>query len=197
MSHEEKTNELNKICEEIASCKKCNLCKQRTQTVPGEGNSDADLVFIGEAPGAKEDESGVPFCGSAGKFLSTMLDLIGLRREDIFITNTVKCRPPQNRDPEEIEKNICRKYLERQLEIIDPKIIICMGRHSMATYLPDLGTISELHGKPLRRKDGRVYLPLYHPAAALYNGSLRNVLIEDFKRIPDIIKKINSDNINK
>lgn len=197
MSHEEKINELNKICEEIAACKKCDLCKQRIQTVPGEGSPDADIVFIGEAPGAKEDQSGTPFCGSAGKFLSTMLELIDLKREDIFITNTVKCRPPQNRDPEADEKSICREYLEKQLSIIDPKIVVCMGKHSMNTYLPGLGTISELHGKPQRGEDGRIYLPLYHPAAALYNGSLRDILMEDFKRIPEIIKNINIENSNK
>jgi len=197
MSCEKKVRELKEICEEIKACKKCGLCQQRTQAVPGEGNPDADLFFVGEAPGAKEDQVGVPFCGSAGNFLSTMLESINLKREDIFITNTVKCRPPQNRDPEPDEKAICREYLEKQLAIIDPKIVICMGRHSMETYLPGLGTITQLHGKPLRRKDGRVYLPLYHPAAALYNGSLRNTLLEDFKRIPEIIEKIDLNKFKK
>ena len=194
---EKKLSELKEIREEIETCEKCGLCKQRTHAVPGEGSPDAELFFVGEAPGAKEDQAGVPFCGSAGNFLSTMLESINLKREDIFITNTVKCRPPKNRDPEEAEKAICKKYLERQLKVIDPKIVICMGRHSMETYLPGMGTITQLHGKPLRRKDGRVYLPLYHPAAALYNGSLRNILMEYFKRIPEIIKKINLNNINK
>lgn len=158
--------------------------------VPGDGNPDADIVFVGEAPGAKEDAVGKPFVGAAGKFLSEMLESIGMKREDIFITNIVKQRPPNNRDPlpKEIEAHL--PLLLKQIEIIDPKIIVMLGRHSMSRLLPDIGTISQVHGKPFRRKDGRVYLPLYHPAAALYNGGLRATLLEDFQRIPLIIKKV-------
>lgn len=160
--------------------------------VPGAGNPDTEILFVGEAPGKKEDELGVPFVGAAGKFLNEMLASIGLKREDIFITNIVKQRPPENRDPtpEEIETHW--PLLMQQIEIINPKIIVMLGRHSMSKLLPGVGTISQIHGKPFRRKDGRVYLPLYHPAAALYNGGLRQTLLNDFAKIPAIIKKINS-----
>lgn len=158
--------------------------------VPGTGNPNSDIVFVGEAPGQKEDAMGVPFVGAAGQFLNEMLASIGLKRDDIFITNIVKQRPPNNRDPlpEEIEKHW--PFLMKQIAIIDPKIIVMLGRHSMSKLLPGVGTISQIHGKLFRRKDGRVYLPLYHPAAALYNGGLRQTLLEDFARIPAIIKKL-------
>ncbi len=158
--------------------------------VPGAGNPDSDILFVGEAPGKKEDELGVPFVGAAGKFLNEMLASIGLKREDIFITNIVKQRPPENRDPtpEEIEAHL--PLLMKQIDIIDPKVIVMLGRHSMSKLLPGVGTISQIHGKPFRRKDGRVYLPLYHPAAALYNGVIRQTLLEDFSKIPAIIKKV-------
>lgn len=186
----EEAKELNKIREEVLVCQKCPLSKSRTIAVPGEGSFSAEIMFIGEAPGATEDIKGIPFCGAAGKFLDEMLEVIGLRRSDIFITNTVKCRPPENRDPEDSEKEACRPYLDRQFKAINPKLIVCLGRHSTSTFLPGAGGISKLHGKALRRPDGRVYLPLYHPAAALHNGSLRETLINDFKKIPLIIKKI-------
>ncbi len=158
--------------------------------VPGEGDADAAIVFVGEAPGQKENELKRPFVGAAGKFLDEMLTSIGLNREKVFITNIVKQRPPNNRDPlpEEIEKHW--PLLMKQVEIIDPKIIVILGRHSMSKLLPGVGTISQVHGKPFRRKDGRVYLPLYHPAAALYNGGLRQTLLDDFAKIPLIIKKL-------
>lgn len=194
ISTDEKNNkaiiELNQIREEVLVCQKCPLSKSRTIAVPGEGSFSAEIMFIGEAPGATEDIKGIPFCGAAGKFLDEMLEVIGLRRSDIFITNTVKCRPPENRDPEDSEKEACRPYLDRQFKAINPKLIVCLGRHSTSTFLPGAGGISKLHGKALRRPDGRVYLPLYHPAAALHNGSLRETLINDFKKIPLIIKKI-------
>lgn len=185
---------------EIKTCRKCKLCENRTQAVPGEGNPDADIIIIGEAPGANEDLKGVPFCGAAGKFLDQMLSEIGLKRNDVFITNTVKCRPPDNRDPEEEEKSACRPYLEQQFKLIKPRLVICLGRHSTATYLPGQGSITTLHGKPLMKPNGTVYLPLYHPAAALHNGGLRQTLIDDFKKIPAILKKlekVNQDKTNK
>jgi DNA polymerase len=203
---DERIDELNQVREEVLVCTKCPLCKSRTAAVPGEGDINSDILFIGEAPGANEDKEGIPFCGNAGKFLDQMLAAIGLERKDTFITNTVKCRPPENRDPEESEKQACRSYLDGQFKIINPKLIVCLGRHSVATYLPGAGGISKLHGKALKRPDGRVYLPLYHPAAALHNGSLRETLMKDFKKIPLIIKKIKeeqeidkikSDNENK
>lgn len=164
--------------------------------VPGDGSAEAEIVFVGEAPGAKENEQRRPFVGAAGKFLAEMLDSIGLKREDVFITNIVKQRPPENRDPTQAEIEAHLPFLTKQIEIIDPKIIIMLGRHSMSRLLPDVGTISQVHGKPFRRKDGRVYLPLYHPAAALYNGGLRQTLLEDFSKIPAIIKKVKSDASN-
>ena len=160
--------------------------------VPGEGSPDADILFVGEAPGKKEDELSRPFVGASGKFLTEMLSAIGLNRDDVYITNIVKQRPPNNRDPlpEEIEAHW--PLLMRQIDIIDPKIIVMLGRHSMSKLLPGLGSISQIHGKPFRRQDGRVYLPLFHPAVALYNGSQREVLMADFKKIPLILKKLES-----
>jgi DNA polymerase len=159
-----------------------------TQLVMGDGNPDADLVFIGEAPGKNEDIQGKPFVGAAGRFLNEMLEMIGLRREDVYITNIVKYRPPGNRDPYPEEKQVFLKYLESQLEVIQPKLVVTLGRHSLNCFLPDL-QISQVHGQP-KRYNGRVYLPLFHPAAALYNGAMRQTLIDDFALIPAIIKKI-------
>jgi len=187
---EQKKQALDKIRQTILDCKKCNLCKTRTNVVPGEGNPEAEVLFVGEAPGANEDQKGIPFCGAAGKFLDQMLNEIGLSREKVFITNTLKCRPPENRDPEEEEKSVCRPYLEEQFKIINPKIIVCLGRHSMATFLPLVKSITVAHGKAYQKPNGQIYLPLYHPAAALHNGGLRVALINDFKKIPIIINKI-------
>ena len=156
--------------------------------VPGAGNADADIIFIGEAPGAKEDLTGLPFVGASGKFLDQLLAEIGMVRDDVFITSIVKYRPPSNRDPSRSELDESLPYLRRQIEIIEPKLIVFLGRHSMNCFLPGL-KISECHGQ-LIEQDGRNFLPLYHPAAALYNGSLRQSLIEDFKLIPAIIKRI-------
>lgn len=158
--------------------------------VPGEGNPDAEILFVGEAPGQKENELKRPFVGAAGQFLDQMLESIGLARHDVFITNIVKQRPPENRDPTPEEIEIHWPLLLEQIAIIDPKIIVMLGRHSMGRLLPGVGAISRVHGRPFRRSDGRVYLPLYHPAAALYNGSLRQTLLADFAKIPAIVKKI-------
>jgi uracil-DNA glycosylase family 4 len=166
------------------------LAETATQLVFGDGNPDADLVFIGEAPGKNEDLQGIPFVGAAGKFLNEMLEMIGLKRGDIYITNIVKYRPPNNRDPHPDEKSDFMPYLESQLEVIQPKLTVTLGRHSLNCFLPDL-QISKVHGQPKRFK-GRVYLPLFHPAAALYNGAMRQTLIDDFASIPAIIEKIKS-----
>lgn len=166
------------------------LRKGATQLVFGDGSADAELVFIGEAPGKNEDEQGKPFVGAAGKFLNEMLEMIGLKRGDVYITNIVKYRPPNNRDPFPDEKQIFLPYLESQLEVIQPKVVVTLGRHSLNCFLPDL-SISACHGQPKRYK-GRVYLPLFHPAAALYNGAMRQTLIDDFALIPAIIEKIKS-----
>lgn len=190
-SSELKEKELAKIRQEIATCFNCELSKTRNKTVPGEGDPNAQILFIGEAPGANEDKVGIPFCGQAGKFLDEMLGSIKLVREDVFIANTVKCRPPENRDPEDTEKEACRPYLDRQFACIKPKLVVLLGRHSTATYLPGAGGITALHGRAVKRPNGQVYLPLYHPAAALHNGGLRQTLIDDFGKIPAILKKIN------
>lgn len=188
-----KKSRLEAIRQKISACVSCPLHQTRTQTVPGSGNPNAEILFVGEAPGASEDKKGIPFCGAAGKFLDKMLASIQLKREDVFIANTLKCRPPENRDPEEFEKELCKDYLQSQIEVIDPKLIVCLGRHSVANFLPGAGSISQLHGKTLRRPDGRVYLALYHPAAALHNGGLRATLLEDFQKIPKIISKIKEE----
>ena len=164
------------------------LADQATQLVFGVGNPDADLVFIGEAPGKNEDIKGEPFVGAAGKFLNEMLEMIGLKRANIYITNIVKYRPPNNRDPLPEEKLDFLPYLEKQLDIINPKLIVTLGRHSMDVLLPGL-KISQVHGAAKRYK-GRVFMPLFHPAAALYNGGLRQTLIDDFAKIPLILKAI-------
>jgi len=165
-----------------------DLRAQATQLVFGDGNPAADIVFIGEAPGKNEDLQGIPFVGAAGKFLNEMLEMIDLKRADIYITNIVKYRPPNNRDPLPDEKSAFLPYLQQQLDIIDPKLIVTLGRHSMDVLLPGL-KISQVHGQP-KRYHGRVYLPLFHPAAALYNGGMRQTLIDDFALIPAILQKI-------
>lgn len=167
-----------------------------TQPVPGNGNPNAEIVFVGEAPGKKEDLQGIPFIGAAGKFLAEMLEAIKTRREDIYITNIVKYRPPNNRDPEPEEKKACEPWLYEELNFIKPKLIIFLGRHSMNDFFPDL-TISAVHGKLIHKKfehvDTEYFLPLYHPASALYNGGMRATLMADFKKIPKILKKIKED----
>lgn len=184
-----KQAELDKIKQQILDDKVCaDLAETATQLVFGEGNPEAQLVFIGEAPGKNEDEQGLPFVGAAGRFLNEMLDTIGLKRADVYITNIVKYRPPENRDPLPSEKVEFLPYLRAQLGIIKPKIVVTLGRHSMDSLLPGL-QISKVHGQPKRYK-GQVYMPLFHPAAALYNGGMRQTLIEDFKRIPLVLAKI-------
>lgn len=164
------------------------LKAQATQLVFGDGNSSPDIVFIGEAPGKNEDLQGIPFVGAAGKFLNEMLASINLQRGDIYITNIVKYRPPNNRDPLPAEKQAWLPYLQEQLDILQPKLIVTLGRHSMDVLLPGL-KISQVHGQP-KRYQGRVYLPLFHPAAALYNGGMRQTLLDDFALIPAILQKI-------
>ncbi len=174
-----------------------NVCPDLAQTatnlVMGDGNVNAELVFVGEAPGKNEDLRGLPFVGAAGKFLDELLASVSLDRADVYITNIVKYRPPGNRDPLPVEKQAFWPYLIRQLEIINPKIVVTLGRHSMEYFLPGR-TITEVHAQPKRVVVGKskiVILPLYHPAAALYNGSLRSTLMEDFQVIPVVLNKIN------
>ena len=190
MDKKEKLENLNKKW--FKDCT-CELKKTATQAVPGDGNPDADIIFIGEAPGRSEDEQGVPFVGRAGKFLAEMLSLINLKREEIYITNIVKYRPPNNRDPLPEEKAACREWLLEELKIISPKVIIFLGRHAMNNFFPEL-QISKAHGKLLIKSfngiSTKFFFPLYHPAAALYDGSMREVLIEDFKKIPKVLEEI-------
>lgn len=170
------------ICPELAA--------QATNLVMGDGNLNAEIVFIGEAPGKNEDEQGLPFVGAAGKFLNEMLAQAGMERSDVYITNIVKYRPPNNRDPLPEEKKAFWPYLLKQLQIIKPKVVITLGRHSMEYFLPD-ARISAIHGQAKRIRfgdDKLVIVPLYHPAAALYNGSLRQTLIDDFLNVPTVIE---------
>jgi DNA polymerase len=184
-----KQQRLDQIKADIVKDKICpDLAKTANNMVFGDGNIDADIVFIGEAPGKNEDLQGLPFVGAAGKFLDEMLAHIGLKRGDVYITNIVKYRPPNNRDPLPDEKTAFLPYLQRQLAVIKPKLVITLGRHSLNCFLPDL-SISQVHGQPKRFK-GQVYLPLFHPAAALYNGGMRQTLVEDFAKIPAILELI-------
>jgi len=178
-----KLTQLEQIKADILSKNVCpNLAETATQLVMGDGNLDAKIVFIGEAPGKAEDEQGLPFVGASGRFLNEMLEAAGLVRTDVYITNIVKYRPPNNRDPLPEEKAVFWPYLMHQLEVIQPRVIITLGRHSMECFIPD-AKISQQHGKPRKVKyhDSEfLVIPLYHPAAALYNGSMRQTLIDDF-----------------
>lgn len=188
-----RTEKLTQIHEKFHKSNECVLKKTATQPVFGDGNPNAPIVFIGEAPGKKEDETGKPFVGAAGKFLAEMLASIGMKREDIYITNIVKYRPPNNRDPEASEKQACADWLHAELATIKPKLIVFLGRHSMNHFFPEL-KISDAHGKLIKTALPNIptthFLPLYHPAAALYNGGMRQTLVKDFKKIPAILKKI-------
>jgi uracil-DNA glycosylase len=193
MNKKERLDQLNAL---MSCCSNCALREGCSKVVPGDGNPEAEIMFIGEAPGKKEDEMGIPFVGAAGKFLDEMLASINFKRENIYIANVVKCRPPENRDPLPEEVETCWPWLEKQIEIIDPKLIITLGRHSLGRFFP-LMKISEVHGKAFRRDfpviGSRVFYALYHPAAALYNGSMRETLIKDFKKIPKVLEAIKKE----
>jgi DNA polymerase len=179
---------LKELGQQIAVCPRCDLSKTRTRAVPGEGNPDADIVFIGEGPGFHEDQQARPFVGAAGKFLDELLTSIGLNRKDVYICNVVKCRPPNNRDPFPGEIEACKPWLEDQLSVIRPKVIVTLGRFSMTRYFPGQ-TISRIHGQP-RRVDGVMVVPMYHPAAALHQASLRRTILEDFKKLPGLVQDV-------
>lgn len=178
-------SELEALAAEIAECTNCLLHRGRTKTVPGEGPENADLMFIGEAPGFHEDQQGRPFVGAAGKFLEELLESIGLGRKDVFIANVIKCRPPGNRDPLPEEIEACKPYLDRQIELIQPEMVVTLGRFSMARAFPK-ARISRIHGQP-RKVGGVLYYPMYHPAAALHQPSLRRIIEEDMRRIPELL----------
>ena len=181
-------NTLDEIAQRVRQCTDCALHQGRTNAVPGEGSPTAELMFIGEGPGFQEDRQGRPFVGPAGKFLEEMLSAIGLRRQDVFIANMVKCRPPQNRDPQPAEMSACAKYLDRQIELIDPKLIITLGRFSLGRFFPG-ESISRARGR-VREKDGRRIYPIMHPAAALHRQELRSTIEQDFRAIPEILARL-------
>lgn len=182
---EMKAAALRDIAAEVARCQNCALHRQANKSVPGEGNPDATVMLIGEAPGWNENQQGRPFVWAAGQFLEELLRSVGLRREDVFIANVVKHWPPQNRDPEPDEIGACAGFLDRQIAAIDPRVIVTLGRFSMTKFFPG-ERISRIHGEA-RRFGNRLVLPLYHPAAALHQGSLRRVVEEDFRRLPAVV----------
>ena len=175
------------LASQIRLCRNCDLCLKRKQAVPGEGNPEARILFVGEGPGATEDELGRPFVGAAGQFLEEMLAGIGLRREDVFIGNVTKCRPPGNRDPLPEEIEACAPWLRAQIRAIDPRVICTLGRFAMNALIAPALQISKAHGQPIE-KDGILFIPLFHPAAALHQESLKRTLIEDMRKVKDILK---------
>ena len=179
---------LNELYEEIALCQLCEIAKYRTKVVPGEGSESADIMFIGEAPGWHEDQQGRPFVGPAGQYLDELLASIGLKREQVYIANVIKCRPSGNRDPLPAEIFNCRGWLERQIEIICPKMIVTLGRYSMAMFFPGK-SISKIHGTAQKR-DTVLYYAMYHPAAALHQQSLRQAIEADMLKIPTLLAEV-------
>ncbi|MEA4813149.1 MAG: uracil-DNA glycosylase [Anaerolineaceae bacterium] len=178
---------LNAIRQEVKTCRACKLCENRKNAVPGEGPADAEVMFIGEGPGFHENEQGKPFVGQAGHFLDQLLAEAGLLREKVYITNVVKCRPPQNRDPEPEELALCRRFLDRQMEAINPKVIVTLGRYSMARFIEN-GKIGSIHGR-VSQIDGRVVVTMYHPAAALHQPALKGTLMADFAGLRHLLVK--------
>ena len=187
MSVLETSQILAEISREIHDCNKCGLSYSRKNTVPGEGPANAEILFIGEGPGFFENEQGRPFVGQAGKYLEELLHKVGLKREEVFITNVVKCRPPSNRDPQEEELTACRDYLDRQIRALHPRIIITLGRHSMARFFTD-AKISMIHGNAVWIK-GQMIVAMYHPAAGLHQPNLKPAIEKDFLKLPEYIQK--------
>ncbi len=180
---------LTELCQQIALCYKCDIARLRTKAVPGEGAENAEIMFIGEAPGWHEDQQGRPFVGQAGQYLDQLLLSINLKRSQVYIANVIKCRPPDNRDPLPTEIQNCAPWLENQINIIKPKMIVTLGRYSMAKYFPGK-SISKIHGTAVKR-DGIIYCAMYHPAAALHQGSLRQDIEADMQKIPKLIADLN------
>lgn len=181
-----KEAELEQLTAQVLACQRCPLGRLRTQAVPGEGRIDAELMFVGEGPGFHEDRQGRPFVGSSGQLLEGLLQGIGLTRQECFIGNVIKCRPPENRDPLPQEIEACKPYLERQIALIDPLLIVTLGRFSMAHFFPPTARITRIHGQPLRL-DRCIVLPLYHPAAVLRNPGWHQDLENDFAKIPALL----------
>lgn len=179
---------LEAIAAQVQSCTRCALHKGRTRAVPGAGSPYAEIMFIGEGPGYNEDKQGLPFVGRSGNYLTELIESIGLTRADVFITNVVKCRPPENRDPLPDEMNTCRPYLDEQQALIDPLVIVTLGRFSMGRYFPG-GKITAIHGRPKYEGD-RAYIPLFHPAAVLRNPALEEPMAEDFRLILEVLAEV-------
>lgn len=179
--------QLHEVARQVAVCEQCRLHNSRKHSVPGEGPANADIMFIGEGPGFHENEEGRPFVGAAGKFLEELLASIGYRRDQVFICNVVKCRPPGNRDPLPDEIEACRSYLERQIAAIRPKVIVTLGRYSMARFFGE-AKISAVHGRA-RVMDGRLVVAMFHPAAALHQPSLKKTVEEDFHTLPGLMER--------
>ena len=177
--------DLKTIADEVRVCQKCPLAATRNKAVPGEGPANAELMLIGEGPGMNEDQQGRPFVGASGQFLTELLANAGYKREEIFITNVVKCRPPGNRDPQPVEMSACADYLERQIAVINPKVIVTLGRFSMAKFFPG-AKISAIHGQA-KNIDGRTVVAMFHPAAALHQPTLRQSIEDDFRQLKQII----------
>lgn len=175
------------LYEEVADCPSCTLARTRSRTVPGSGPAPCDLMLIGEGPGEREDAWGLPFVGRSGQFLDELLTGIGRSRQDVYVTNVVKCRPPGNRDPQPDEIEACRGFLDRQMAIVQPRVVATLGRFSMARWFPG-ERISQIHGR-VTEFDGRWVVPMYHPAAALRDGSLREVMRQDFARLAELLQK--------
>ncbi|NWF68462.1 MAG: uracil-DNA glycosylase [Chloroflexi bacterium] len=186
---------LAQIASEVRACTACRLHQGRTNTVPGAGDANAEIMFIGEGPGFYEDKQGLPFVGRSGDLLVKMLALIGLKREQVFIANVVKCRPPDNRDPLPDEMLACKSYLDRQIEAIDPLLIVTLGRFSMARYFPN-GKITQIHGQP-KYDERRAYMPIFHPAAVLRNETMLPQLEADFRRVPQILAQVKAQRAAK
>ncbi len=179
------------IAKQVAGCHDCPLYKGATNPVPGEGSATAEIMFVGEGPGFYEDKQGRPFVGASGKFLDELLASIRLDRKSVFITNVVKHRPPNNRDPQPDEIAACKQYLDAQIELVAPAVVVTLGRHSMQRYFPG-EAIGRVHGQP-RRKDDLIVVPMYHPAAALHQQTLRQVIEADFARLPDFLAKLRGE----
>ena len=179
--------EANALYDEVRSCQRCALAQTRTHAVPGDGPLDAEVMFIGEAPGVNEDRQGLPFVGQAGAFLEELLAEAGLTRPEVYICNVLKCRPPGNRDPLPTEIEACSDYLSAQIRLIDPLLIVTLGRYSMSRFFPNQA-ISRIHGRP-REANGRILVPMYHPAAALHQQRLRSVIVDDFRTLPELLER--------
>jgi uracil-DNA glycosylase len=181
------TAQVGDLYERVRSCVRCPLSRTRTHAVPGEGPIPCEVMFIGEGPGMNEDRQGRPFVGAAGQFLDELLRAAGLRRDEVYICNVLKCRPPNNRDPLPTEIEACGDFLDEQIAMVDPLVIVSLGRYSMARFFPQ-AKISRVHGQS-RDIGGRMFVPMYHPAAALHQQSLRETIVQDFRTIPEVLNR--------